>query len=149
MSENKPKLKPIIERNLKECELDIIGIRTALDPNTFKNVSCPFLIHVKISVEDNKHFKNVFISKLTLPYRFSWMQERALKTKIFMHTCNGDMTEELFLNSPEPSGINIEFSEPKKIAPKDAQLLVDKGARVFSLDENDRLSSLAVYSQKR
>jgi hypothetical protein len=59
------------------------------------------------------------------------------------------MTEELYLNSPEPLGVNIEFSEPKKITPKEGQKYVDAGARVFALDESDRLTSIAIYSSKR
>ncbi len=147
MSENKPKLKAVYTRNVKTVELDVIGLRTALNPDTMKNMSAPFLIHCKISIENSKHFADWTLTKAVLPYKFTWMKEKALKTKIFVE--HDGMTEEVFLTSSEPLGLIIEMSEPKKISPTEAQKLVDSGARVFELDEYDRLSSLAVFKTKR
>jgi hypothetical protein len=141
------KLKAKFERNMKEVSLDVIGLRTALNPDTMKNVSAPFLIHCKISVESGKHYADWTLTKAILPYKFTWMSEKALKIKIFVE--HDSMCEEVYLTSPEPLGLVIEMSEPKKISPKEAQALVDAGSRVFELDEFDRLSSLAVFKIKR
>ena len=149
MSVQKPKLKFKEERMVKEVSMDIIGVRTAFNPDTYKNISANFLIHLKISVENSKHFTDIFLSKLTFPYRFTWMKEQRLKIKIYVHRDGGQMTEEVYITSPEPLGLVFEFSEPKKISQKEAQALLDAGSRVFALDENDNLSSLPIYGNPR
>ena len=144
MSEKRKRPKAIIERGLKTCTLQIIGKRYAVNPETLKPMSALFSLVGTFSIEETKknRYREWSFTKIVRPYRFSWMNDFAVKTVISL--TDGKSTQIIKPTQNFDSGVEFEITEPKKITAKEAQVLIDLGASVYELDENDNLKGLAI-----
>ncbi len=137
------KKKLIEERNVKSCVVQIVGKRFALNPDTLKIISAFFEITGTYSIDSNKRFSLWTLTKIIRPYKFSWMQEHGMKTRLFVHDSEG-RTVPLSPMEETPFGIECEMSEPKRITKAEAEKLIAEGAFIFELDENDQIRGLAI-----
>jgi len=136
MSEESIKVKPKakIERNLKTCVVEFVGKRYARNPESFKPEYAFFHLTGTFSIEPNKRFESWTLTKIIRPYRFTWMSEPSVKTVIGL--CDGEQTIILNPCGEMQYGVNLEFSEAKRITAKEAQTLISQGAKVVELDPN-------------
>jgi hypothetical protein len=126
--------KAIIERGLKTCTIQFVGKRNATNYENGKPISILFSMVGTFSIEPNKRFREWSFTKIVRPYKFTWMQEFGVKTVILL--CDGSQTQVLNPKSEMQYGVNFEISEPKRISAKEAQTLIERGAKVVELDPN-------------
>jgi hypothetical protein len=133
MSEtNRP--KAIIERDLKSCTIQLVGKRSARNPDTYKPESAFFSMVGTFSIENNKRFREFSLIKIIRAFRFSWQKEFGVKTVIFL--TDGEITFKLDVTENQEFGVNFEMTNPVRISTKEAVDLISKGARVVELDPN-------------
>jgi len=137
------KPKAVITRNVKICTVQFLGKRYAINPDSLKTMSAFFHMTGTFTIDPNKKYSGWSLTKIIAPKRFTWDTTFTMRTRVYLHD-DAQQTIPLDPTTPMENGVNFEITEPKRINAKEAQELINAGAIVVELDEEDRIKSGAI-----
>ena len=144
MSEKRTRPKSTKEKDLKLVKVQIVGKRHNVNPDTLKTMSAFFSMEGTFTIEEtkNKRYRDWSLIKIVRAQKFSWDSDFRMVTRVLLT----DSFSTFIINPSQemPNGVEFETTIPLRITSKEAQALIDSGAYVFELDENDNLKSLAL-----